>query len=106
MVRALGGVEHASLDAALERLQPDIVMECTGAAAVIGALLGRTAPGGIICLLGVSAPGHDISVDMGKVNRARSRLAAILSIESADDFGPEHETRAAVGTGTTGWRRS
>jgi threonine dehydrogenase-like Zn-dependent dehydrogenase len=69
MVRALGGIQHASLEAALERVQPDIVMECTGAAAVIGALLGRTAPGGIICLLGVSAPGHDISVDMGKVNR-------------------------------------
>jgi RNA polymerase sigma-70 factor (ECF subfamily) len=41
-----------------------------------------------------------------RVNRARSRLAAILSIESADDFGPDHETRAAVGTATAGWRRS
>ena len=41
-----------------------------------------------------------------RVNRARSRLATILSIESADHFGPDHETRAAVGTGTTGWRRS
>jgi glucose 1-dehydrogenase len=69
MVRALGGIQHAGLDIALERLQPDIVMECTGAPAVIGALLGRTAPGGIICLLGVSTPGHDIGVDIGKVNR-------------------------------------
>jgi glucose 1-dehydrogenase len=69
MVRALGGIPHSGLDTALERLQPDIVMECTGAAAVIGALLGRTAPGGIVCLLGVSTPGHDISVDIGKVNR-------------------------------------
>ena len=41
-----------------------------------------------------------------RVNRARSRLAAILSIESADDFGPDHETRAAVGTASAGWRRS
>ena len=32
-------------------------------------MLGRTAPGGIICLLGVSAPGRKIDVDMGKVNR-------------------------------------
>jgi len=69
MVRALGGIQHADLDAALESLQPDIVMECTGAEAVIGALLGRTAPSGIICLLGVSTPGHEISVDMGRVNR-------------------------------------
>jgi glucose 1-dehydrogenase len=70
MIRALGGIQHAGLDTALEHVQPDIVMECTGAPAVIGELLGRTAPGGIICLLGVSAPGHEIHVDMGKVNRA------------------------------------
>jgi RNA polymerase sigma-70 factor, ECF subfamily len=40
-----------------------------------------------------------------RVNRARSRLAEILSIESADDFGPDHETRAVVGS-AGGWRRS
>jgi RNA polymerase sigma-70 factor (ECF subfamily) len=40
-----------------------------------------------------------------RVNRARSRLAEILTIESADDFGPDHETRAAVGS-AGGWRRS
>jgi RNA polymerase sigma-70 factor (ECF subfamily) len=32
-----------------------------------------------------------------RVNRARSRLASILSIESSSDFGPDHETRAAMG---------
>ncbi len=69
LVRALGGIQCSSLDGALERSKPDIVMECTSAASVIGKLLGRTAPGGIICLLGVSAPGHKIDVDMGKVNR-------------------------------------
>jgi RNA polymerase sigma-70 factor, ECF subfamily len=37
-----------------------------------------------------------------RVNRARGRLADILSIESADDFGPDHETRAVVGST---WRR-
>jgi RNA polymerase sigma-70 factor, ECF subfamily len=41
-----------------------------------------------------------------RVNRARSRLAAILSIESADYFGPDHETRAVVGQATATWRRS
>ena len=41
-----------------------------------------------------------------RVNRARSRLAVILSIESADDFGPDHETRAVVGHATGTWRRS
>jgi RNA polymerase sigma-70 factor (ECF subfamily) len=32
-----------------------------------------------------------------RVNRARTRLAELLSVESADDFGPDHETRAAMG---------
>jgi RNA polymerase sigma-70 factor, ECF subfamily len=32
-----------------------------------------------------------------RVNRARSRLAAILSIESPDLFAADHETRAVVG---------
>lgn len=31
-----------------------------------------------------------------RVNRARGRLAEILSIESANDFGPDQETRAVV----------
>ena len=30
---------------------------------------GRTASGGIVCLVGVSAPGHDLPVDVGRVNR-------------------------------------
>ena len=31
-----------------------------------------------------------------RVNRARGRLAQILAIESADDFGPDRETRAVL----------
>jgi len=40
-----------------------------------------------------------------RVNRARVRLAAILSIEGANDFGPDHETCPAVGTASGPWRR-
>ncbi|MGA7788323.1 MAG: hypothetical protein WCA56_09175, partial [Xanthobacteraceae bacterium] len=29
----------------------------------------RTALGGIVCLVGVSAPGHDLQVDIGDLNR-------------------------------------
>jgi RNA polymerase sigma-70 factor (ECF subfamily) len=38
-----------------------------------------------------------------RVNRARTRLATILLIESAHDFGPDCETRAVMGTGTGTW---
>jgi len=31
-----------------------------------------------------------------RVNRARTRLAEILSIDGASDFGPDRETRAVV----------
>jgi len=31
-----------------------------------------------------------------RVNRARTRLADLLAIESAEDFGPDHQTRAIL----------
>ncbi len=69
LIEALGGKRYFSLDDALDQSKPDVVMECTGAEAVIAALLGRTAPGGIVCLLGVSAPGRMKNIDIGAINR-------------------------------------
>lgn len=34
-----------------------------------------------------------------RVNRARNRLCELLKIESAEDFGPDHATRAILATG-------
>jgi RNA polymerase sigma-70 factor (ECF subfamily) len=34
-----------------------------------------------------------------RVNRARTRLAELLSIDSIDDFGPDHTTRAVMAGG-------
>lgn len=34
-----------------------------------------------------------------RVNRARTRLADLMAIESADDFGPDRPTRAVLGGG-------
>jgi glucose 1-dehydrogenase len=67
LVRTLGGTHHASLDD-IDTIGPDIVMECTGAPAVIGDILGRTGPGGIACLLSVT-PNHVIEIDIGLFNR-------------------------------------
>ena len=69
IVRELGGTFHVGEFADLDRLKPDILMECTGVPSVVRDALGRTAPGGIVCLLGVSAPGHALDVDIGGVNR-------------------------------------
>jgi glucose 1-dehydrogenase len=69
IVRKIGGELHLGAVSDLDEVKPDILMECTGAPSVIRDTLGGTAPGGIVCLVGVSAPGHDLDVDIGEVNR-------------------------------------
>jgi threonine dehydrogenase-like Zn-dependent dehydrogenase len=69
LVKELGGTYYAGdLDGALARLMPDIVIECTGAVPVIGSLLGRLAPSGILCLVGVSSA-KAAELDLGQINR-------------------------------------
>jgi len=70
LVRRLGGTYHADGAKLIDSLRPDIVLECTGAAAVIGELFGSASPGGIVCLLGVTAPGREFKLDIGRINRA------------------------------------
>jgi len=67
LVHELGGVHHGDLDH-LDAIRPDIVMECTGAATVVRDVLGRTAPGGIVCLLSVTAS-RKMEIDIGLLNR-------------------------------------
>lgn len=69
LVRELGGTFHHET-ADIKALAPDILMECTGSPAVVRECLGATAPGGIVCLAGVSAPGRELGLDLGGVNRA------------------------------------
>jgi threonine dehydrogenase-like Zn-dependent dehydrogenase len=69
LVRALGATYHAKGIAGLDGFAPDILIECTGAPAVIRDVLGRTAPDGIVCLAGVTAPGHAFEFDIGSYNR-------------------------------------
>ena len=68
LVRQLGGTYHSE-DLAYLRLKPDILMECTGAPIVVRDVLGRTASAGIVCLVGVTAPGHEFDIDVGALNR-------------------------------------
>jgi glucose 1-dehydrogenase len=69
IVRELGGTFHLGSLADIDDVKPDILMECTGAPIVVRDVLGRTASGGIVCLVGVSAPGHAFSLDIGSLNR-------------------------------------
>lgn len=69
LTHALGATYHSDGNASVERLQPDVVIECTGAPTVIRDVLGRTAPDGIVCLAGVTTPGHAFDFDIGLYNR-------------------------------------
>jgi glucose 1-dehydrogenase len=69
MVRDLGGTYHHDLDEAFARVEPDIVVEATGAAPVVLKAISTTSNYGVVCLTGVSAAGRRIEVDAGAVNR-------------------------------------
>jgi 2-desacetyl-2-hydroxyethyl bacteriochlorophyllide A dehydrogenase len=68
LVRALGATYHAEGFAALGR-EWDIIFECTGASSLFFDVLHAAAPGGIVCLTGVSTGGRSVSVDPGLLNR-------------------------------------
>jgi threonine dehydrogenase-like Zn-dependent dehydrogenase len=68
LVRALGGKHHHDVSE-IETLRPDVVMECTGAPAIIHRVLTCTAASGILCLAGISSPGHALEFDIGRFNR-------------------------------------
>jgi glucose 1-dehydrogenase len=60
---------HGSLSELLGRQPPDIVIECTGVDAVVLEVISHNARAGIVCLVGVSAQGRKLPVDMGALNR-------------------------------------
>jgi threonine dehydrogenase-like Zn-dependent dehydrogenase len=67
LVRDLGATYHTG---DLGKLEPDIVIECTGASSVVLEVMGRSAPDGIVCLAGVSSGGHKLQFDVGELNRS------------------------------------
>ena len=68
LAQAIGAVYHSGTIEALAALTPDVVIECTGAPAVITAVLCQVAPDGVICLAGVGTSHRD-DFNMGLFNR-------------------------------------
>jgi glucose 1-dehydrogenase len=66
LVRALGGTYHTG---DFGGIQPDVVIECTGAASVIEDAIACTASDGITCLAGIGAPGQEVPIDLSSLNR-------------------------------------
>ena len=68
LIRDLGATHHAGKPEMLGELSPDVVIECTGAPSVIAGVLGRSAPGGVVCLAGIGGR-HEMPFDIGQFNR-------------------------------------
>lgn len=66
LVRDLGATYHAGSVADVPA--PDVVVECTGAPAVVLDVLTHNRPTGIVCLTGVSSAGTMTPVDLGALN--------------------------------------
>jgi threonine dehydrogenase-like Zn-dependent dehydrogenase len=69
LARDLGARYYGGTLPPREELEPDVIIECTGAAPVIADVLTRSAAAGIVCLTGVSSAGRTTGVDIGDVNR-------------------------------------
>jgi threonine dehydrogenase-like Zn-dependent dehydrogenase len=57
-----------SVEDVCDTTEPDVLVECTGAPEVVVQAMQSTAPGAVVCLLGVSPRGRTISVDPGELN--------------------------------------
>lgn len=70
LVKRLGATyHHRDIDSVAKELQPDVVIEATGAAGVVFGVLQNTAHYGLTCLTGVSPSGRRITIDAGALNR-------------------------------------
>jgi glucose 1-dehydrogenase len=69
IVRDLGATYHTeSVEEACA--DADVVIEATGVGQLVFDVMQHTAPGGIVCLTGVSPTGRQIEVDAGLLNRS------------------------------------
>jgi glucose 1-dehydrogenase len=70
IVQALGATyHHDDIDDVASRIEPDVVIEATGAGPVVFGSIAATATYGIVCLTGVSPKGRTLKIDAGAVNR-------------------------------------
>lgn len=70
IVAALGATyHHTDIDETAHALQPDVVIEATGAGPLVFGCIANLAAYGIVCLTGVSPRGKGLRIDAGAVNR-------------------------------------
>ncbi|MGH8871299.1 MAG: glucose 1-dehydrogenase [Acidimicrobiia bacterium] len=83
LVRDVGATYHNGGLDDIER-GVDVVVECTGDPDLVAAVMGHTGPNGIVCLTGVTSPGHRL---------VASGLARDLVLENDAIFGTVNANR-------------
>jgi glucose 1-dehydrogenase len=104
LVRDLGATYHAGgLDPVLAEGRPDIIIEATGSAEVVAGAMAGTAAYGIVCLTGVTAPGREVTVDVGALNRGLvlDNDAIVGSVNA--NLGHYASAAAALAAADRGW---
>lgn len=68
LAQALGAAYfHGKAEEAADGV--DVVIECTGVGQLVYDVMRHTAPGGIVCLTGISSGGRTLAIDLGALNR-------------------------------------
>ncbi len=85
LVRELGGKYHTG---PLQEIGfgPDVIIECTGVASVIGEAITHIGNDGILCLTGVSSHHQQVNLDLGTINRT-------MVLENSVIFGSVNANR-------------
>ena len=66
LARALGAQYHVDFP----QLELDLVIECTGVPKIVEQAVSRIAPGGIVCLTGLSGSRHGPCIDIAALNQS------------------------------------
>jgi len=94
LARSLGATYHRGRIEDLD-LTPDAVLECTGAAEVIAAVITRVAADGVVCLVGLPPRGSRLSVDFGEIDR-RLVLGNSVVLGTVSSYRDHYRAAAAA----------
>lgn len=104
LVESLGATyHHDPAGDVADRLQPDIVIEATGASRVVFDVMCSTAHYGIVCLTGVSPSGRRLHVDAGGLNRELVLENDVVVGSVNANLRHYRQAAEALGTADTGW---
>jgi threonine dehydrogenase-like Zn-dependent dehydrogenase len=104
IVKALGATyHHDDVCEVAGKLQPDVVIEATGAGPVVFGAIENTGAYGIVCLTGVSPSGRTLRIDAGDVNReiVLENDAVVGSVNA--NLRHYHQAAAALAKADVDW---